>query len=193
MVTTFADDTSAHQGQLLGMFIGFVVDRNDPEQLGRVRCCIPGVMEPHGPWAWPLGTVGGGSRNRGFFAVPETGAEIAIWFNLGSPEEPYYLAGHWGRPSGHSEVPEEARRTPPDNRVLATETFRVELDETIGRRRLKLTNRKTGDALVFDAEENSVSLEATTAITIRAIGAIAIEATQLTLNGRVVRASAEPI
>src|SRR6266508_1820913 len=137
MVTTFADDTTTHDQRLHGMFVGFVVDRNDPEQLGRVRCCIPGVMEPHGPWAWPLGTVGGGSKNRGFFAVPEVGAEVAVFFNQGSADEPYYLPAHWGRPGGDSEVPEEARRTPPDNRVLATETFRIEIDETLGGKKLQ--------------------------------------------------------
>jgi hypothetical protein len=145
MVTTFADDTSAQDARLHGLFVGYVTDRNDPEELGRVRCCIPGVVEPHGPWAWPLGTAGGGSRNRGLFAVPEVGAEIAVFFNQGSVDDPFYLAAHWGKPGGASEVPEEARRTPPDNRVLATETFRVELDESHGARKLKITNRKTDE------------------------------------------------
>jgi len=192
-VTTFADDTIAHDTRIHGMFVGYVVDRNDPEQLGRVRCCIPGVMEPHGPWAWPLGTVGGGSANRGFFAVPEAGAEVAVWFSQGDSGEPHYLAAHWGKPRGASEVPEEARRTPPDNRVLATETFRVELDESEGGRKLKITNRKTDDHLVFDAEDNTITLQGTTAITIRAVGAISLEATQITLNGRVVRPVGEAI
>ncbi len=187
MVTTFADDTSAHDLRLHGLFVGYVVDRNDPEQLGRVRCCIPGVMEPHGPWAWPLGTVGGGSKNRGFFAVPEEGAEVAVFFNQGSPDDPYFLTAHWGRPQGVSEVPAEARRTPPDNRVFATETFRIELEESSGGRKLQLKNLRTGDHLVFDAEENTITLQGTTAITIRAVGAISLEATQITLNGRVVR------
>ncbi len=191
-VTTFADDTSAHDTPLHGMFVGYVVDRNDPEQLGRVRCCIPGVMEPHGPWSWPLGTVGGGSANRGIFAVPEVGAEVAVWFNQGDGE-PHYLAAHWGKPRGVSEVPEEARRTPPDNFVLATETFRIELDEASGRKKLQLKNCRTGDVLLFDAEDNTITLQGTTAITIRAVGAISLEATQITLNGRVVRPVGEAI
>ena len=86
-----------------------------------------------------------------------------------------------------------ARRTPPDNRVLATETFRVELDETEGQRRLQLTNKKTGDHLVFDAEANAVTLEATTAVTIKAVGAIRLEAPHITIGGRAVRPTADPI
>ena len=50
-----------------------------------------------------------------------------------------------------------------------------------------------GDHLVFDAETNSVTLEATTAITIRAVGAISLEAAQVTIAGRIVRPIGDPI
>jgi len=173
--------------------VGYVVDRKDPEQLGRVRVCIPGMIEPHSAWAWPLGTVGGGSKNQGFFAVPELNAEVAMFFNQGDVDQPHYLAAHWGKPDGESEVPEEGRKESPDNRVLATETFRIELDETPGAKKLKLTNRRTQDFLEFDAETNTITLQGTTSITIRAVGAIALEATHVTIAGRVVRPVAEPI
>ena len=58
----------------------------------------------------------------------------------------------------------DAQKNPPDNRVIATPTFRVELDESNKAKKLKLTNRKTGDFLLFDAEENTVTLLGTTAI-----------------------------
>ena len=192
-MSTFDDDLQTHHTQLLGLYVGYVTNRDDPEQLGRVRVCIPGVLEPESAWAWPLGTAGGGSKDRGLFAVPEVGAEVGVFFNQGNVESPYFLAAHWGKPGGDSEVPEEARRSPPDNRVLATQTFRIELDESAGARKLKLTNRKTGDHLVFDAEENTVTLQATTALTLRAVGAIALEATQVTIAGRLVRPIADPI
>ena len=115
------------------------------------------------------------------------------WTSDSTYDEPYYLSAHWGKPDGESEVPEEAQKDPPDNRVLATPTFRIELDESEGARKLKLTNRKTGDHLLFDAEENTVTLEGTTAITIKAVGAISLEATSVTIAGRVVRPIADPI
>ncbi|MEM6288682.1 MAG: phage baseplate assembly protein V, partial [Bacteroidota bacterium] len=181
MFSTFDDDIRRHDTRLLGMYVGYVTHRRDPDQLGRVRVCIPGVVEPHSGWAWPLGTAGGGFKDRGLFAVPEEGAEVAVFFNQGDVDAPYYLSAHWGKPDGESEVPEEAQKDPPDNRVLATPTFRVELDESKDARRLKLTNKKTGDHLVFDAEENSVTLEATSALTLRAVGAISIEGLQVTI------------
>lgn len=187
MFPQFDDDLSRHDTRLLGMYVGHVTDRKDPEQLGRVRVCVPGLLEPHSAWAWPLGTVGGGSKNRGFFAVPEEGAEVALFFNQGDVDQPYFLSAHWGKPNGESEVPEEAQKDPPDNRVLATETFRLELDETEGSRRLKITNKKTDDYLEFDAEKNTITLQGTTAIVIRATGGISLDATHITIGGRVIR------
>lgn len=189
----FDDDIESHDTRRFGMYVGYVTHRKDPEGLGRVRVCIPGVLEPHSAWAWPLGTSGGGSKDRGFFAVPEEGAEVAVFFNQGDVDAPYYLSAHWGKPGGESEVPEEAQKDPPDNRVIATPTFRIELDESEGSRKLKLTNKKTGDHILFDAEENTITLAGTTAVTIRAVGAISLEATQVTIAGRVVRPVADPI
>lgn len=192
MTNHFDDDIEAQDTRLLGMYLGYVTDRDDPEGLSRIRFCIPGLIEPHGPWAWPLGTCGGGSGNRGFFAVPEVGAEVAVFFAQGDQDHPHWLSAHWGRPDDKSEVPEEAQGNP-DNRVIATETFRIEMDETKGARKLRLTNKKTGCHLVFDAEENSVTLQGTTAITIKALGAISLEAANITLNGRVLKPTKEAI
>lgn len=108
-MSTFDDDIHTHDSRLLGMYVGYVTKRDDEELLGRVRVCIPGVLEPESAWAWPLGTSGGGSKDRGFFAVPEEGAEVAVFFNQGNVDAPYYLAAHWGKPNGESEVPEEAQ------------------------------------------------------------------------------------
>ena len=187
MFAPFDDDLSRHDTRLFGMYVGHVTDRKDPDKLGRVRVCVPGLLEPHSAWAWPLGTVGGGSKNRGFFAVPEEGAEVALFFNQGDVDKPYFISAHWGKPNGESEVPEEAQMDSPDNRVLATETFRLELDESEGARRLKITNKKTDDYLLFDAEENTITLQGTTSIIIKAVGAISLDATHITIGGRAIR------
>ena len=187
MYPTFDDETSPQDPRLFGLFIGYVTHRRDPEQLGRVRVCIPGLLEPHSAWAWPLATGGGGAKDCGLFAVPEEGAEVALFFNQGDVDRPYYLSAQWGKPAGESEVPVEAQLPSPDNRVFATPTFRIELNESPGARRLKLTNQKTGDHLLFDAEENTVTLEATTALTLRSAGAVSIEGLQVTIGGRTLR------
>jgi hypothetical protein len=177
-----------------GLHIGYVTDRADPERLGRVRLCIPGLIEPQSAWAFPLGGAGGGSKDTGFFAVPELGAEVGVFFVQGDVHAPpYYLAAHWGKPGGKSEVPEEAQVFPPDNRVLATPNFRIELDESKGGKKLKITNKLSGDHVLFNAEENTMTVEATTALHINATGSIRIQATEVLINGRVVAPVGRPI
>ncbi len=190
---SFDGEPSPPDPRLLGLHIGYVTDRSDPKKLGRVRVCVPGLVEPESAWAFPLGTSGGGSRDCGFFAVPEEGAEVGVFFQMGDITAPYYVAGHWGRPNGESEVPEEARGDTPDNRVISTRSFRIELDETKGQRRLKLTSKDTGDSLTFDAESNTVELNSTTSLTLSAVGSIRIQALEVVIAGRVVRPISEPI
>jgi uncharacterized protein involved in type VI secretion and phage assembly len=174
------------------MYLGVVVDRDDPDGLGRVRAMVPGLLEPASGWAWPLGTVGGGGKDRGFFAVPELEAEVAILFHQGDVDQPFYLAAHWGAPSGVSEVPAEAAGSP-DVRVFATPSFRIVIDERPGRRHLAVIDRATGDGLEIDAQTHAVTLRGTSALRIESTGPLSIEALALTLNGRPVRPGMDPI
>lgn len=105
-MTSFDDDLEHDAAPMLGLYVGYVVQRDDPEQLGRVKICVPGVLEPESAWAWPLGTGGGGSKDAGLFAVPDLGAEVGVFFNRGDVEAPYFLTANWGKPNGESEVPE---------------------------------------------------------------------------------------
>jgi hypothetical protein len=174
------------------MYLGVVVDRDDPDGLGRVRVAVPGLLEPASGWAWPLGTVGGGSNDRGFFAVPEVGAEVAVFFHQGDVDHPHYLSAHWGAPGGESEVPAEAGGSP-DVRVLATASFRIVIDERPGRRHLAVIDRRSGDGLEIDAETHRVTLRGSSGLHIESTGPLSIEALALTLNGRTVRAGIDPI
>ena len=194
MFSNFDDDIGRNDTKLLGMYVGYVTDRDDPLRLGRVRVCIPGMIEPASNWAWPLGTGGGGSKNNGFFAVPEVGAEAALFFSQGDIDAPYYISANWGKPNGESEVPKEAQKKKPDNRVLATEHFRIEMDESKEKKKLKISSLKTGeDYLIFDAEDNTVTLSGTTAITIKAEGTISLDAPVVTISGRAVEPTAKSI
>ena len=182
----FDDDLHGDKKRICEMKVGYVTDRDDPEGLARVRVCVPGLLEPSSPWAWPLGTVGGGSKDCGFHAVPEIGAEVAIWFNQGAIDRPYYLPTHWGI----DELPPEATV---DNRIFSTPTFCIELDETEGQRKLKLTNRTNGDHVLFDAESNTLAIQGTTEITLKTTGRITLEAAEVIIAGRVVRPVSEAI
>jgi len=165
--------------ELHGLHIGQVIDRADPERLGRVRVRIPGLIEPASAWAFPLGTAGGGSDRRGFFAVPELGAEVGVLFHRGDADRPYYLAGHWGRPGGTSEVPEPARDLSPAEtpqvRVFETGRFLLVFDDRGGKESLRLQDKVSGDLITLDA---GAGVKVTTAsdLLIQAGGKVSINA-----------------
>ena len=187
------DDLDREDTKLPFIYEGTVVERDDPDKLGRVKFAIPGLIEPSSPWAFPVGTMGGGSKDNGLFAVPEVGAEVYVFFVGGDIDEPRYLAGHWGETDDGNEVPEEAQKDPPDNRVFATKNFRIEMDESDGEKKLRFTNKKTGDFIEMNAEDNTITIQATTGLTLKASGVVDIRGTLLQLNGRSVLPTTKPI
>ena len=50
MFPAFDDDLGSGEHRLLGMYVGYVVDRKDPEMLGRVRVYVPDLIKPHNAW-----------------------------------------------------------------------------------------------------------------------------------------------
>lgn len=171
-----------------GLYIGHVVDRVDPEQLGRVRIRIPGLVEPASAWAFPLGTVGGGSDRRGFFAVPEVGAEVGVLFHQGDVDHPYYLGGHWGKPGGATEIPESARglsaTETPQVRAFETGRFLLVFDDRAGHEALRIQDKRSGDQIELDGAAMGITIKATSALLLQADGLVRIEGTAVVINGR---------
>lgn len=186
-----------HEVRHTGLYIGHVVDCADPEQLGRVRIRIPGLVEPASAWAYPLGTVGGGSDRRGFFAVPERGAEVGVLFHQGDVDHPYYLCGHWGKPGGATEVPSPARDLSavetPQVRAFETARFLLVFDDRAGKETLRIQDKPSGDQIEFDGAAMGITIKATSALLLQADGLISIEGTTVVINGRLVLPGTKPI
>jgi len=180
-----------------GLYIGEVVDRDDPEGIGRVRVRIPGLVEPASAWAFPLGTLGGGSDRRGFFSVPEKGAEVGVLFHQGDVDHPYYLCGHWGKPDGQAEVPEPARGLPkeeaPQVRAFETGRFLFVFDDREGKEALVVKDKTSGDQIEFDGVGMGITIKATSALLLKADGVVNIEGASVQINGRLVLPGPKPI
>jgi len=183
--------------RLDGLHVGEVVDREDPEGLGRVRVRIPGLIEPASAWAWPLGTLGGGSDRRGFFSVPEKGAEVGVLFHQGDVDHPHYLCGHWGKPDGEAEVPEPARglskEDAPRVRAFETERFLLSFDDREGKEALVVKDKLSGDQIEFDGKGMGITVKATSALMLKADGMVSIDAAVVQINGRLVMPGTKPI
>lgn len=89
-----------------GKYRGFVVDNEDPEQLGRLKVKVPSVLgsEIVTGWALPC-TPYGGNGNQGMLFIPEVDAGVWIEFEEGDLEFPVWVGSFWSKPDGESELP----------------------------------------------------------------------------------------
>jgi len=171
---------------LYGPHPGTVLDRSDPLQLGRVRVTIPGLIDQGTGWALPFGTVGGGDSGRGFFAVPELGSEVVVFFRGGNVDQPYYTAANWGVPNGSSDVPSSARdkgvdRTP-NFRVFETAKFEMVYDDNDAGE-FRIEHKTSGAAFKIDGATGSLTITALGNVTIEATGQVEINGLVVSING----------
>jgi uncharacterized protein involved in type VI secretion and phage assembly len=180
--------------------IGVVVERSDPQALGRIKARIPGLCEPSTAWAFPLGAPGGGSAQRGLKWVPALGAEVVIIFIGADPDRPYYMAAQWGAPSGKSEIPADAASLPAgqaeDVHSMEFARYAITVDERQGNESLIIKDKVSGDSIEWDGRAASgpgMVIKASAALIIQVDGVFAVESTMISLNGRKLSDGAEDI
>ena len=188
---------------LLGMNVGVVTDNADPLNLYRVRVRIPGLIEPASAWAFPLGMPGGGSKRRGLAFGPEVGTEVAVFFNQGDVDHPYYMIGNWGTDEvpgpvgGYAGSDETAEVVPSADAhdVIAMETKRyvIIIDDRVGKERLVLRDKNTGDQLLMDGVKGGIQVLATAMLHLKSMGSVVIDGAAVTIQGRAVLANPKAI
>ena len=182
----------------VAIYDGIVVDNLDPLVLGRVRVKVPGFID-NSDWALPVGAPGAGSNSRGLWSVPEVGANVAVMFREGVPEEPRYMPGPWrGANEPDVESPSFVRGLSPADAVQVTglQTARWEfvLDDRDGNSNLLIRDRKyPGNVIAFDGEQQTIAIEGAVAVQIKSTGIVNIEALQVVINGRIVLPTSNPI
>lgn len=159
---------------------GVVVDVADPLKRHRVKATIDGIVEET-QWAYP---TGGGGKARGAHICPPVGAHVVIIFLGGDVERPVYLPGWWV----DDELPEDldglSEGDAPLVQVVETSRFKVTIDEREGKEQLVLADKLTGDVIQMDGVNGGVQVKATTVLLLKADGHVAIEGTEVTINGR---------
>lgn len=94
-----------------GMYIALCVATDDPFNTGRIKIYHPVFFGPDGsldqppplpeqlPWAQPISSMGG-FDDSGSTWVPPAGSKVAIVFQNGNTDDPYYLGTVWDRHRG---------------------------------------------------------------------------------------------
>lgn len=180
----------------VALYRGVVTAIDDPLKIGRVRVRVPGLLEPDSNWALPL-NVGGGSGALGVYFVPEVGSDVAVWFHQGDVDELHYLPGCFrapGRTSAlNSRITQKTASDAPSVKVIETDRWVVVLDDSATTPGLVLEDKVSGDGIELNGLTRAMSISATSSISIRAVGSVSIEGVNVTINGRPVAPSPEPI
>lgn len=216
------EDFDAEEGaydaeDLRGFYIGEVVNNVDPEKLGRVTFRIEGLIEPESGWAFPLGTMGGGSKERGFWAVPQIGATVGVFFNGGDADQPWYMPAHWGvkeqppqdpdtpnLPAIPAEMlgPEQPKAiadpsvSPADAVKIVcfdTKLFHIVVDERDDKQFLQVQMKGVELRVELDGVNKAAIVQAPSTVYIQAGAAIVFDAPNVTINKRWVQPGPKPI
>ena len=136
------------QNKYYGKYRGFVVDNNDPEQLGRLKVRVPSILgNTVTGWALPCLPFGG-LADQGLFLVPEVGAQVWVEFEEGELSHPIWTGTFWQ--SG--DVPSEAAIAPPTTRLLKTPSgHRLQFDDASGQEKYTL-HHPVGSDMTIDAQ-----------------------------------------
>lgn len=187
-----------------GMKEGIVVQNDDPKTRCRVRVIIPNLIEDESSWASPMGTVGGGAADRGFWSVPEIGASVVCWFVEGDPDEIYYCTSNWSQgEDGVSQTPSAVQTAVAEDGykvaklldVFSSKRFEMVFDRREGKGRLYLRSKRhednanNGKALMleFDDETGQIAICAPGGINLNSLGFININSnTGVVIQGRVI-------
>lgn len=159
-----------------GKYRGFVVDNEDPEQLGRLKLRVPSVLGDEVVTGWAMPCVPyGGAAGQGQLCVPDTEAGVWVEFEEGDPEFPIWVGCFWSKPGGESELPTptdaegtsaDAPQDPPTRKILKTaqghtlqfedgdESLRIILADGDKENRIAFSD----DGLTITNKENAVTM-----------------------------------
>jgi uncharacterized protein involved in type VI secretion and phage assembly len=160
---------------LNGVVIGLVTQ----VQPGQVKVNYPWLDEQHESDWIRIATAMGG-KGRGTFFMPELHDEVLLAFDQGDPRLPYVVGFMW---NGQDTPPGQDVR---DRRITSRNGHSVRfLDATP-------SGGSLGALVIADAHGNTIVMS-NAKITIQGVGLLELDATTITLKGRVVANGRNPI
>lgn len=147
--------------QWYGKYRGFVVDNEDPADLGRLKLRVPSVLGAAVVTGWATPCVPhGGAADQGVLFVPERDAGVWVEFEEGDLEFPIWTGTFWSRPEGRSELPRpatadgtaaDAVQSPPTCKIIKTARgHTLQFEDAQGAEAVLLREGAHGHVLVLD-------------------------------------------
>jgi len=171
---------------------GYVSSRIDPKGLGRIRAQIPGFLDGESSWLWPFGVATG--IGTGDFNPPDVNTPVAVFFFNDNLDNGGYLLGYWGSPGGVKEIPDGASVSENgDVKIYDDGILRIERDSTPGTKGIRIKHSDGTTLLEYDANTRRMKLFASTSVELAATGEMKITGGAVTVNGRRVLSSGDPI
>jgi uncharacterized protein involved in type VI secretion and phage assembly len=159
-----------------GKYAGYVIDNQDPRELGRVRARVPAVLgeDVDTGWCLPCAPHGGGA-DRGMLFVPDVGDTIWVEFAGGELSRPIWAGCFWGAPNsvgGQDDL----------GKVAGTELPKS--DGTTAGPGLKVLKTQAGHRLVFDDDGGVIILANGGGVELRltSAGELVIKADKISLG-----------
>jgi uncharacterized protein involved in type VI secretion and phage assembly len=148
-----------NEGKYWGKCRGIVADRNDPEQLGRLKLTVPSLFgEETTGWAAPASPFAG--ADIGFFFLPQVGDMVWVEFEEGDLDHPIWSGGSWARPDRQPEIPAEAKSSYPDQAVIKTKAGNVIMFVDAAGKEAIIIRTPRGCEITIDPTKNLVTVQA---------------------------------
>ncbi len=159
--------------RMQGVVIGLVIDRDDPEGLGRIRVRFPWLSDDNSSnWARVATPLAGAEL--GVFFQPEIDDEALVVFEQGDVRRPYIVGYLW---NGDNQPPssDPAQRT-----IRTVSGHSLVFDDTSGSEQVTIED-KSGNRIVMSAD--GITIESAADITIKGMNVTVEAQGQLTARG----------
>lgn len=165
--------------KLFGVYVGLVVNVEDPQGMGRVKLRFPWMEdEPESNWARVATLMAGPDRGSWYMPVVEDEALVA--FERGDPSFPYVLGFLW---NGKDKPPQ----TDPKVRLVrSVNGHEIEITDP------GVSGGDKGRVRIKDAHGNVIELS-NGRISIKGVSLVEINGPQVVINGRPVVIAGGPI
>ncbi|MCB0302323.1 MAG: phage tail protein [Calditrichaeota bacterium] len=181
-------DDDELNGKLKGVAVAIVTNNKDPKKMGRVKVRFPWRENKDESYWARVATLMAG-KDRGCVFLPERDDEVLVAFEKEDITHPYIIGALWNGPdnppeknedgknnirkirsrSGHELVFNDDSAGKKEKVEIHTNAgHKIILDDSAGSEKIEITDRTESNSIKIDSVSNSITIECTAKLTIRA-------------------------